>query len=308
MLWPWAYPLLFRIQPKTSSMKRPLVVLLVGMAGTGKSTVAHRLHLYCIEQKKRAYFINLDPAAFGETAFACNIDIRDTIDYKQVMHQYKLGPNGAIMTALNLYATKFHQVISILEQKEDLEFIFVDTPGQIEVFTWSASGQLITEAFSSTFPTCIMFVGDTARCTNPQTFMSTMLYSSSILYKSQVPLLLCLNKCDIVSGDTILSWIRDTDTLSEALREAKGYGATLTASLALFIHEFYENIPVACASALTGDGFSQLCEVCLPKSKQEYLDTYLPHIERRAAKLREAEEKTMATQRSKLSRDLSSDV
>jgi hypothetical protein len=32
-----------------------------------------------------------------------------------VMKQYGLGPNGAIMTALNLYATKFDQVISLIE-------------------------------------------------------------------------------------------------------------------------------------------------------------------------------------------------
>lgn len=32
-----------------------------------------------------------------------------------VMKQYGLGPNGAIMTSLNLYATKFDQVISLIE-------------------------------------------------------------------------------------------------------------------------------------------------------------------------------------------------
>ena len=30
----------------------------------------------------------------------------------QVMKQYQLGPNGGIMTALNLFATKFDQVWS----------------------------------------------------------------------------------------------------------------------------------------------------------------------------------------------------
>ena len=30
----------------------------------------------------------------------------------QVMKQYQLGPNGGIMTALNLFATKFDQVRS----------------------------------------------------------------------------------------------------------------------------------------------------------------------------------------------------
>ena len=39
-----------------------------------------------------------------------NIDIRDTVKYKDVMREYGLGPNGAIMTALNLFTTQFDQV------------------------------------------------------------------------------------------------------------------------------------------------------------------------------------------------------
>ena len=42
--------------------------------------------------------------------FAAGIDIRDTVDYKAVMTQYNLGPNGGIMTSLNLFATRFDQV------------------------------------------------------------------------------------------------------------------------------------------------------------------------------------------------------
>lgn len=55
----------------------------------------------------------------------------------------------------------------------------MDTPGQIEIFTWSASGAIITEAFASTFPTMIAYVVDTARSAAPQTFMSNMLQARS---------------------------------------------------------------------------------------------------------------------------------
>jgi len=39
-----------------------------------------------------------------------HVDIRDTVKYKSLMQSYKLGPNGAIVTALNLFATKFDEV------------------------------------------------------------------------------------------------------------------------------------------------------------------------------------------------------
>jgi hypothetical protein len=50
------------------------------------------------------------------------------------MKQYQLGPNGGIMTALNLFATKFDQVMDLVDKKADeLKHVFIDTPGQIEV-------------------------------------------------------------------------------------------------------------------------------------------------------------------------------
>ncbi|KAJ3319871.1 hypothetical protein HDV06_005847 [Boothiomyces sp. JEL0866] len=109
-------------------------LLFIGMAGTGKSSLLQRLNSH-IKQKK--YTINLDPA-IANLPFNANIDIRDTVDFKQVMKQYKLGPNGGILTALNLFTTKFDQVLDLVEKK-NVDYVLVDTPGQIEIFTWSAS-------------------------------------------------------------------------------------------------------------------------------------------------------------------------
>ena len=50
--------------------------------------------------------------------FGANIDIRDTVNYKSVMKQYELGPNGAIITSLNLFATSFDQVLQYVEKRK----------------------------------------------------------------------------------------------------------------------------------------------------------------------------------------------
>ena len=68
------------------------------------------------EFDETCYCVNLDPATLN-VSYDASIDIRDTVDYKQVMKQHKLGPNGAIMTSLNLFATKFDQVMNILEKR-----------------------------------------------------------------------------------------------------------------------------------------------------------------------------------------------
>lgn len=56
-------------------------------------------------------------------------------------------------------------------------YVLLDTPGQIEIFTWSASGAIITDAVAASFPTVVAYVIDTARTTAPATFMSNMLYA-----------------------------------------------------------------------------------------------------------------------------------
>lgn len=174
--------------------KMPTAVIVLGMAGSGKTTFVQRTTAdMAMRFDKSPYIINLDPAV-SELPYPCNIDIRDTVEYKSVMKEYGLGPNGAIMTSLNLFSTKFDQVINILKNKtrEEYDYIVVDTPGQIEVFTWSASGSIITEAFAQLMPTIVVYVLDVSRCTSPTTFMSNMLYACSIMYKTKLPFFIAM--------------------------------------------------------------------------------------------------------------------
>jgi len=274
--------------------KQPVVILVVGMAGTGKTTLVHRLQHYAAEKCIPSYYINLDPAVM-HVPYNANIDVRDTVNYKEVMKGYQLGPNGAILTSLNLFATKFNQVVSLLEQKEGLEWIIVDTPGQIEVFTWSASGQLIAESLAAVFPTIVLFVADTTRCANAQSFVSTMLYASGIMLKQQIPLLVVFNKTDVVSADMAISWMQDPDALQDAvdaepsssgaavshtLNASGGYASTLARSMSLFLHEFYEDLPYATISAATGTGMEAL-EAAIGVAKRQALEEKSKHANER---------------------------
>lgn len=77
--------------------------------GTGKTTFMHRLVCHTQASNMRGYVLNLDPAVMT-LPFGANIDIRDTVRYKEVMKEYGLGPNGGILTSLNLFSTKFDEV------------------------------------------------------------------------------------------------------------------------------------------------------------------------------------------------------
>lgn len=108
--------------------KKPVCLLVLGMAGSGKTEFVKRLSVFN-QDKLKPYTINLDPAC-KETPYLTNIDIRDTVNYKEVMKQYKLGPNGGIVTALNLFSTKFGKVIDLIGKAGlDHNYCIIDTPG-----------------------------------------------------------------------------------------------------------------------------------------------------------------------------------
>lgn len=68
--------------------KKPVVIITIGMAGAGKSTFVQRInsYLHSKEPPSPPYVLNLDPAVTS-TNFEPNIDIRDTVDYQEVMKQ-----------------------------------------------------------------------------------------------------------------------------------------------------------------------------------------------------------------------------
>jgi len=66
--------------------RKPTVIITIGMAGSGKTTFVQRInsYLHSLDPPKPPYIVNLDPAVTN-TPFDSNIDIRDTINYKEVM-------------------------------------------------------------------------------------------------------------------------------------------------------------------------------------------------------------------------------
>ncbi|OAK98552.1 hypothetical protein IQ06DRAFT_20588 [Phaeosphaeriaceae sp. SRC1lsM3a] len=340
----------------------PVSIVCVGMAGSGKTTFMQRLvsHLYTHPDPTQSepsvsktpptppYIINLDPAVH-HVPFTPNIDIRDSVNYKEVMKQFNLGPNGGILTSLNLFSTKIDQVISLLEKRtkapepakeaeqttvefmtnsgkdkaspapaqQAVKHILVDTPGQIEVFVWSASGEILLSSLASTFPTVIAYVIDTPRTTSTSTFMSNMLYACSILYKTKLPMILVFNKTDAQDAEFAKKWMTDFEAFQTALRDEEeggtfggdgigggsGYMGSLLNSMSLVLEEFYKHLSVVGVSAMTGDGISDFF-ASVDAKKEEFIRDYQPELNRRRAEREVEKEKTRQRELDKLMKDM----
>lgn len=281
-------------------------ILCVGMAGSGKTTFLQRMNSDLHAAKKAPYVLNLDPAVH-DLPYGANIDIRDTVNYHKVMDDYGLGPNGAITTSLNLFATKIDQVMNIVEKRSDqFSNILVDTPGQIEVFMWSASGQIITDAFASAGPTMIAYIIDTPRCTSPATFMSNMLYACSILYKTKLPMIIVFNKGDVIEPTFAIEWMNDFEAFQQTLHadhEDAGYMTSLMNSLALMLDEFYNTLDVCSVSAVAGTGFDEFFKI-VDKKVQEFNVDYNAERERVKKVKEEREAKRKADDLERLLKDV----
>jgi GPN-loop GTPase len=114
-----------------------------------------------------------------------------------------------------------------------------------------------------------LYIADTVRCENPNTFTSNMLYSLSILYKSKLPMLVCFNKNDVLDHSFAIEWMKDFDILDKHLSKVDTYLSSLSRSLSLVLEEFYKNVEACGVSAKTGKGFEFMINDKIPKCKEE---------------------------------------
>ena len=278
------------------------------LTGSGKTTFMQRINSYLHSKREVPYVINLDPAV-RNVPFECNIDIRDSLNYKEVMREYNLGPNGGILTSLNIFATKIDQIINILEKRtapksdisktKPIKNIIVDTPGQIEVFVWSASGSILLDSLASSFTTVIAYIIDTPRTSSTSTFMSNMLYACSILYKTKLPMILVFNKTDVQDAEFAKEWMTDFEAFQTALKQEEdsgsfggregsggglgagsGYMGSLLNSMSLMLEEFYRHLSVVGVSSMTGQGIDQFFNAVVEKA-EEFERDYKPELDKR---------------------------
>ncbi|KAF8752799.1 Conserved hypothetical ATP binding protein [Rhizoctonia solani] len=173
-----------------------------------------------------------------------------------------LGPNGGILTSLNLFTTKFDQVLSLVEKRSsEVDYIVLDTPGQIEIFTWSASGAILTDAMAAAGPACLAYIIDTPR----------------ILYKTRLPFIIVFNKTDVTPHEFAVEWMSDFEAFQAALasrehRDADGeptYMSSLMNSMSLVLDEFYRHLKPVGVSSATGAGVKDFFKA-VDEAREEY--------------------------------------
>jgi hypothetical protein len=107
--------------------------LVMGPAGSGKSTYCLEIYKNLISIKNSVNIINLDPS-IENLEFPNSIDIRDLVKIEDVMEEFSLGPNGGLIFCMEYFMDNLDWFDFQINLKESDNLIF-DLPGQVELFT-----------------------------------------------------------------------------------------------------------------------------------------------------------------------------
>ena len=79
------------------------VVFIIGTAGSGKSQLTATFGEWLKMSKQDVVTVNLDPGV-STLPYSPEVDVRDYVDVGNLMEEYGLGPNGALIMAADLIA------------------------------------------------------------------------------------------------------------------------------------------------------------------------------------------------------------
>ncbi|MEM3401760.1 MAG: ATP/GTP-binding protein [Candidatus Hadarchaeales archaeon] len=238
----------------------PLNLIFLGTAGAGKSSLTATFGRW-IEHNtdQRVAYINLDPGC-DSLPFVPDFDIRERFTVAKIMEEEKLGPNGAMVRAAELFEQNAKEISkSVDEIKADIRL--VDTPGQLEVFLFHG-GREIASLMNGT--TISLFLLDAKLATDPGGLVFTSLFNLAIGLKLATPTVPVLNKVDLIgTGVEKIDWmLSDPEVLKkQILEERLGMAAEVILSLAGILSNFLPPTRIARVSAKTGEGMSSLYDI-----------------------------------------------
>lgn len=194
----------------SATLHKPHAVYIVGPPGAGKSTLCHALHQYLniISVDHATY--NLDPAN-ENLYYPCDFDIRSVVTLERVMREEGLGPNGALLRCFERFDAR-----SIPVPSPGRQVVFLDLPGQVELFTHCSALPILISSLETHFANALLLnVMDITGCTDSFRHLSTLLVALKTALFLGLPTINIFSKTDLFSSFTSLSNICTVEHLQD---------------------------------------------------------------------------------------------
>ena len=195
------------------------IVFIIGTAGSGKSLLTATFSEWLKVSKQNVAVVNLDPGALT-LPYSPDVDVRDYVNVEDLMEEYGLGPNGALIMAADLIADQIEKVSKEIEDF-DSDIVLADTSGQMELFAFRASGPYIASELTKE-PKAIVYLFDAVFSVNPLNYVSNLFLSAAVYNRFLLPQVYVLSKCDLLPKeevDRIVDWSADPKALESSIEQ-----------------------------------------------------------------------------------------
>lgn len=194
--------------------KRYYTIFMLGTAGSGKTFLTKTVKDWFSSRQLDVATLNLD-AGVKRLPYNPDIDVRDFINMQNIIDNFNLGPNGAMIASMDLIATKIDSIKSEIDYFAP-EYLIVDTPGQIELFAYRSSGRIVSRVIAEESEPASVFLIDPSLARSAEGFASILLLSLSVNFQLNLPQVVCLSKSDIIEKEhkkEIDGWLDSPDDL-----------------------------------------------------------------------------------------------
>jgi GTP-binding protein EngB required for normal cell division len=217
-------------------------VVVVGPAGSGKSTFCRTLFEHYTIMKKSTHVCNFDPAA-EDLCYEPSVDIRELICVDDVTEAKGLGPNGGLVYAMEYLMQHAGWITDQLADYAD-DFLIVDMPGQIELLTHipvvpsfiellRQQGYFVTAVFLLDAPTV---TSDTGK------YVSGCLLALTTMVSLDCPFINVLSKCDLLPPNkkrpNVLVHYENCDFDYMSLEQMPATWRSMTRQVATIVNDF----------------------------------------------------------------------
>ena len=215
--------------------------LIIGPAGSGKSTYCKIIQDHAYHNKRIIKVINLDPAA-EIFKYKCDLDIRELININDVMNKQKLGPNGALLYCMEYLYDHIEFLDDYFNNNGDNIYYLIDCPGQLELYSHSDIMKKITNYLKKNgFSIVSIFCLDCTFLQEQSKFISGNVLSLATMIQMELPHLTVMTKCDLISKTKLYNQIEDGIETGDLIKELSPMMGKKMSKLNNVLINFVEN-------------------------------------------------------------------
>lgn len=169
--------------------------LVIGPPGSGKTTYCNAMSKFLESIGRKVAVINIDPAN-ENMEYVPAIDISELIKHEDVMTDFGLGPNGALVHCMEFLETNVQWLITRILNLKDHYLIF-DCPGQVELYTHHKSVSRLAEKLSQNLVRlCSVHLVDSHHCSDPGKYLSSLILCTTVMLQIGLPHVNIMTKFD----------------------------------------------------------------------------------------------------------------